>query len=463
MQDKQVISHGSGNPLGWQKIGKLLLKFSLPGIISMLVNSLYNIVDQIFIGQGVGYLGNGATTVIFPLATIALAFSLLIGDGAASYMSLMLGRKNEEEAGKAVAVASWLSVLAGAVLGAIMIIFIEPLCYLFGATELIFPYAKSYGIIIALGLPLSAVSVAYAGFIRADGSPIYNMIGLISGCACNIVLDYLFVIVIPLGVEGAAIATVIGQGLNSALYIAYLFKLKTVKLNKRIFKESPKSVLKVVQLGVSSFVNQILVVIIIGIQNNLLKVYGAQSVYGPEIPMTALGVTMKLFNIVMAVLIGLSSGSQPIWGFNYGSGQHDRVKKTLFCSMGVATAIISVVFVIFQLFPAQVVSIFGNQDALYTEFSVKCLKIYLLLLPVSGVRMLGSSFLQAVGKPLPATILSISKQIAIQVPAMFLLTSAMGVDGVLWSGPVSDLVSFILTIIVLFIVCRRIFKKEQKA
>ena len=450
-----------GNPLGWEKIGKLLLKFSLPGIISMLVNSLYNIVDQIFIGQGVGYLGNGATTVIFPLTTIALAFSLLIGDGAASYMSLMLGRKNQEEASKAVAVATWFSVAVSVLLALIMIIFIKPLCYLFGATDLIFPYAKNYGIIIALGLPFSTISVAYAGFIRADGSPLYNMTGLIVGCITNIVLDYLFVIVFPWGVEGAALATILGQAVNAIIYVVYLFKLKTVKLSKKVFKESYKAILKVCSLGISSFINQMLVVIIIGAQNNLLKQYGALSEYGPEIPQTALGVTMKLFNIVMAVLIGLSAGSQPIWGYNYGSGQVDRVKKTLLYSMTVATVIISVVFVIFQIFPYQVVSIFGNQDELYTEFSVKCLKIYLLLLPVSGIRMLGSSFLQAVGKPLPATILSISKQVAIQLPAMFILTSYIGVDGVLWSGPVSDLISFILTILVLFIVCKKIFNKRQ--
>ena len=236
--NEQVKLQNKGNPLGWERVGKLLFKFSLPGIISMLINSLYNIVDQIFIGQGVGYLGNGATGVVFPMSTTALAFSLLIGDGAASYMSLMLGVKNEKEAAKGVAVAMWGALLLGSVLGAIFALFIEPLSWLFGSTELILPYAKEYGLIIAIGMPVASVSVAYAGFIRADGSPVYNMIGLILGCVTNIVLDYLFVIKFSWGVKGAAWATVIGQALNAAMYIVYLFKLKTVKLNKQVFKES---------------------------------------------------------------------------------------------------------------------------------------------------------------------------------------------------------------------------------
>ena len=450
------------NPLGWEKIGKLLFKFSLPGIVSMLVNSLYNIVDQIFIGQGVGYLGNGATTVIFPLTTIALAFSLLIGDGAASYMSLNLGRKSEDEAAKGVAVSVWGALLCGTVLGILFALFLEPLCWLFGSTELILPYAKEYGLIIALGLPFSSVSVAYAGFIRADGSPIYNMVGLILGCITNIILDYLFIMEFGWGVAGAAWATIIGQGVNAVIYIVYLFKLKTVKLSKNIFVLSFKRFFKVAKLGLSSFIKKILVVIIIGFQNNLLKTYGAQSEYGAEIPMTALGVTMKLFNIVMAVLIGLSGGSQPIWGYNYGSGRRDRVKKTFVYSSLVGTVVMVVIFAIFQLFPEPVISIFGNEDALYTDFSVKCLKIYLLALPLFALRMMIASLFQAVGKPYLSAILSLSKQIIIQLPAMIILSSVMGVEGVLWAGPISDVLSVLFAVITLVCVGKSIFTISEK-
>lgn len=465
MQIKAEQTIKKSNPLGWERIGKLLFKFSLPGIISMLVNSLYNIVDQIFIGQGVGYLGNGATTVIFPLTTIALAFSLLIGDGCASYMSLMLGRREEEKASKGVAVAVWGAILIGTLLAGLFILLLEPLCLLFGATPLILPYAKEYGLIIALGMPFASVSVAYAGFIRADGSPIYNMVGLISGCVANIVLDYLFIMHFNWGVKGAALATIIGQAINAVIYIVYLFKLKTVKLNKKIIAQSfnLKYFLRVAKMGASSFINQALIVIIIGAQNNLLKTYGAQSVYGPEIPMTALGVTMKLFNIIMAVLIGLSGGSQPIWGYNYGSGRKDRVRKTFFYSCLVGTIVMVIAFAVFQLFPEQVVSIFGHEDALYTEFSVKCLKIYLFALPLFAVRMMVSSLLQSVGKPFWAAFLSLSKQIMLQLPAMFILSSIMGVDGVLWSGPLSDVLSFILSIIVLLSVGKKVFKVEEKS
>ena len=428
----------------------------------MLVNSLYNIVDQIFIGQGVGYLGNGATTVIFPLTTIALALSLLIGDGSASYLSLMLGRQKQEEANKAVAIAIWCTSLMGVVVGAIFVIFLEPLCLLFGATELILPYAKEYGLIIALGMPFAAISVGFAGFIRADGSPTYNMAGLIVGCVANIILDPIFILVFDMGVAGAAIATIIGQALNAIIYLLYIPRLKTVKLSKKVFKESPSAVLKVFNLGLSSCINQALIVIIIGVQNNLLKKYGALSDYGAEIPMTALGVTMKLFNIIMAVLIGLSGGSQPIWGYNYGSGQKDRVKKTFFYSVSIGTIVMLIAFGVFQLFPEQVVSIFGNEDALYVDFSVKCLKIYLLLLPLNAIRMIGGSLLQATGNALWASFLALSKQILIQLPAMILLPLLpifdLAVDGVLWAGPISDLLSCLLTIVVLLVKAKKLFK-----
>ncbi len=451
-----------GNPLGWERIGKLLFKFSIPGIVSMLVNSLYNIVDQIFIGQEIGYLGNGATTVIFPLTTIALALSLLIGDGTASYMSLMLGRKNKEEASKGVAIAVWASIAIGIILGILFMVFLEPLCYLFGATELILPYAKEYGLIIAFGMPVASISVAFAGFIRADGSPVYNMIGLIAGCITNIVLDYLFIIVFHWGIAGAAWATIIGQAVNAVIYFVYLFRLKTVEINKRVFVESRKKFFVVAKLGISSFINQSLVVLIIGIQNNLLKTYGAQSEYGAEIPMTALGVTMKLFNILMAILIGLSSGSQPIWGYNYGSGRRDRVKKTFIYASIAGTVIMTIAFALFQLFPEPIVSIFGHSDALYTEFSVKCLKIYLIALPLFAVRMLISSLLQAVGKPYFAAGLSLLKQIIAQIPAMFLLAPLMGVDGILWAGPISDVISFVVSVAFLIVLSKKIFSTSGK-
>ncbi len=468
MQQTSSEQTAKRNILGYERIGKLLLKFSLPGIISMLVNSLYNIVDQIFIGQGVGYLGNGATTVIFPLTTIALAFSLLIGDGAASYLSLMLGRQKQEEANKAVAVAIWCTCLMGVLIGAIFIVLLEPLCLLFGATELILPYAKEYGLIIALGMPFSAISVGFAGFIRADGSPNYNMTGLLVGCIANIILDPIFIFVFDMGVAGAAVATVIGQALNAVIYTLYIPRLKTVKLSKKVFKESSNAVLKIFKLGLSSFINQALIVIIIGVQNNLLKKYGAQSEYGAEIPMTALGVTMKLFNIIMAVLIGLSSGSQPIWGYNYGSGQRDRVKKTFYYSTAIGTLVMLIAFAVFQLFPKEVVSIFGNDNELYVDFSVKCLKIYLMLLPLNAIRMLGGSLLQATGNAMWASFLALSKQIIIQLPAMILLpmlvlgNGILGLDGVLWAGPISDLLSCLLTIVVLLFKGKQLFSVSTK-
>jgi Na+-driven multidrug efflux pump len=288
------------------------------------------------------------------------------------------------------------------------------------------------------------------------------MMGLILGCICNIVLDYLFIMVFHWGVAGAAWATIIGRALNAVIYICYLFRMKTVKLNKKIFFKSFAYFFRVTKLGLSSFINQILVVIIIGVQNNLLKEYGALSDYGAEIPMTALGVTMKLFNIVMAVLIGLSGGSQPIWGYNYGSGRRDRVKKTFIYSSLVGTIIMVIIFAIFQIFPEPVISIFGHEDALYTAFSVKCLKIYLFALPLFAVRMMIASLFQAVGRPYLSAILSLSKQIIIQLPAMIIFSSIMGVEGVLWAGPVSDILSVLFAVITLLCVRKSIFTITEK-
>ncbi|MBQ7408911.1 MAG: MATE family efflux transporter [Clostridia bacterium] len=450
------------NPLGWEKIGKLLLRFSLPGIISMVINSLYNIVDQIFIGWGVGFLGNGATTVVFPLVTIALAFSLLICDGTASHMSLMLGKKKEQAAAEGVATGMVASVAVSIILAIVFLVFLEPLCWLFGATQLTLPYALEYGRIIAIGLPLSGIAVGFAGFIRADGSPRYNMMGLIVGCVTNIVLDALFILVFKWGIAGAAWATIIGQGANALIYFLYVFKFKTIKITKSTFKSFFKTLPKIVGMGISSFINQAVVVIIVAVQNNLLKTYGAMSEYGAEIPMTALGVTMKVFNIVIAIIIGLNSGAQPILGYNYGSGKHDRVKRTFLYTLLFGTGITVIALIIFQLFPETVVSIFGNEDPLYTDFSVLCLKVYLLAVPLNSVKMIAGAFFQSVGKPFLASVLSLSKQIAIQVPLVILLPMRFGVKGVLYSGPVSDIASFILTAILFAVTYKGIFNKKEK-
>lgn len=448
------------NILGTEKIGKLLAKFAIPGIISMVVNSLYNIVDQIFIGQGVGYLGNGATTVIFPMITFAMAFSLLFGDGSAAFLSLKLGEKKEDEAARGTGAGIIGFVGIGIIITILYLIFLEPLCKLFGASEAILPYAKDYGRIITYGLPFCAVCAGGASIIRADGNPKFNMIGLFAGTIINVVLDPIFIFVFHWGVKGAAFATILGQFANAVLNIYYFSKkMKNVSLNRFVFRKSISYIPRVSKLGISSFITQMALVVAMATRNNVLVTYGAKSKYGPDIPVTTLGITMKTFAIIMSIVIGLSAGAQPIFGYNYGSGKYDRVKKTFKLVAVLSTIICTVAFFLAQFKPMAIISIFGSESDLYNEFAIKCMRIYLMLIPTVGIQIMSGIFFQALGYPVQASILSLSKQIIFQLPVTILLPVFMGVEGVLWAGPVSDVLAFTTMIVMFLIYWKKIFNK----
>lgn len=448
------------NILGTEKIGKLLAKFAIPGIISMVVNSLYNIVDQIFIGQGVGYLGNGATTVIFPMTTFAMAFSLLFGDGSAAFLSLKLGEKKEEEAARGTGAGIIGFVGIGIIITILYLIFLEPLCKLFGASEAILPYAKDYGRIITYGLPFCAVCAGGASIIRADGNPKFNMIGLFAGTIINVVLDPIFIFIFHWGVKGAAFATILGQFANAVLNIYYFSKkMRNVSLNRFVFRKSISYIPRVSKLGISSFITQMALVVAMATRNNVLVTYGAQSKYGPDIPVTTLGITMKTFAIIMSIVIGLSAGAQPIFGYNYGSGKYDRVKKTFKLVAVLSTIICTVAFFLAQFKPMAIISIFGSESDLYNEFAIKCMRIYLMLIPTVGIQIMSGIFFQALGYPVQASILSLSKQIIFQLPVTILLPVFMGVEGVLWAGPVSDVLAFTTMIVMFLIYWKKIFSK----
>lgn len=448
------------NILGTEKIGKLLAKFAIPGIISMVVNSLYNIVDQIFIGQGVGYLGNGATTVIFPMTTFAMAFSLLFGDGSAAFLSLKLGEKKEDEAARGTGAGIIGFVGIGIIITILYLIFLEPLCKLFGASEAILPYAKDYGRIITYGLPFCAVCAGGASIIRADGNPKFNMIGLFAGTIINVVLDPIFIFIFHWGVKGAAFATILGQFANAVLNIYYFSKkMKNVSLNRFVFRKSISYIPRVSKLGISSFITQMALVVAMATRNNVLVTYGAQSKYGPDIPVTTLGITMKTFAIIMSIVIGLSAGAQPIFGYNYGSGKYDRVKKTFKLVAVLSTIICTVAFFLAQFKPMAIISIFGSESDLYNEFAIKCMRIYLMLIPTVGIQIMSGIFFQALGYPVQASILSLSKQIIFQLPVTILLPVFMGVEGVLWAGPVSDVLAFTTMIVMFLIYWKKIFNK----
>lgn len=445
----------STNPLETEKIGKLLITYAIPSVVSMIVNALYNIVDQIFIGQGVGYLGNGATNVILPITVLGCALGLLLGDGGATYLSLYLGKGERATASRGIAHVIVGQFAIGIVMCAVLLVFLEPLCVLFGATENILPYAKDYGRIIALGFPIVVFSSGMSSVIRADGSPKVSMVGLIAGCVVNIVLDALFVLVFNWGVAGAAWATIIGQYLNGIIFLVYQWHYKQVKLKKEYFRVKLPIFGKICGLGFSSFITQMATVVVMTVLNRLLVHYGALSKYGEDIPITALGVTMKINNILLAVFMGVATGCQPIISFNYGAGKTDRCLKTFRLAVIVTTICAVVATVLFQTVPMSIVSIFGTESDLYNEFSVKCLKIFLMLCVFDGFNNAAVSFLQAVGKPLKATVSTLVRQLVTIILAAVIFPIFLGIDGILYAGPFSTSIS---AVVILFIVIPQIKK-----
>ena len=438
------------NILGKEKIGKLIRKFSIPCIISMLVNSLYNIVDQIFIGQDVGYLGNGATNVVFPLVMIGLAFSLMIGDGASAYLSLKLGEKKKKEAEQGIGNAILLCAIVSVVFCAITLVFLPQFLNLFGCTDNLKDYAMAYGRIIAIGLPFSIIGTTLNSIIRADGSPKYSMISMVSGAVLNTILDAIFIFGLHKGVEGAAIATVISQIFTFVLNVAYIKKFKSIKLTKESFKLKGSVCRKVSLLGVSSFITQMSFVFVMTAENNLLGKYGAESEYGSEIPITVLGIVMKISQILNSIIIGIAAGSQPILGFNYGAKKYDRVKQTLKIVLASSVVISTIAFILFQTIPDKLILIFGSGDENYIKFACLAFRTYLLLCIVNGVQIPSGIFFQAIGQSIKSAILSLSRQIVILIPAMFILSHMFGIMGVLYAGPVADALAFVLASIFLF-------------
>ena len=437
------------NMLGTEKIGKLIRKFSIPCIISLLVNSLYNIVDQIFIGWGVGYLGNGATNVVFPLVMIGLAFSLMFGDGASAYLSLKLGEKKKDEAAKGVGNALAISTIVSVLFCAITLIFLPQLLTMFGCTEALKEYALKYGYVIAIGLPFSMIGTTLNSIIRADGSPKYSMTTMLVGAVLNTILDPIFIFVFKMGVEGAAIATVISQILVFVLNALYIKKFKSIKLSKESFKVKSGVAKKVSMLGISSFINQMSIVFVMATENNTLGKYGAESKFGAEIPITVLGIVMKISQILNSIIIGIAAGAQPIFGYNYGARKFDRVKTTLKIVLGSSLVISTIAFILFQTIPDKLISIFGSGDANYMEFACIAFRTYLMLCICNGIQIPSGIFFQAIGKSTKSAILSLSRQIVILIPAMIILSGIYGIMGVLSAGPVADGLAFVLAVILL--------------
>ena len=449
------------NPLGYKSIPGLLRSFAIPSIIATLVSSLYNIVDQVFIGQGVGYLGNAATNVSYPLTTICLALSLLIGIGSASRFSLSLGAGEKNEAARVVGNGICMMVLFGIVYAVIIEIFLYPMLNAFGATAENLPYAVTYSRIIAIGMPFQIVTTSMSNLIRADGSPKYSMTCMLIGAILNTILDPIFIFIFDLGVAGAAWATIIGQFFSFIAAALYIRKFKSIRLKREHIRLHVKDCLNTASLGMSNSLNQVAITLVQIVMNNSLTYYGARTIYGEDIPLASCGIVMKTNAILLAFFIGLSQGSQPIVGFNYGAGQYPRVRKTYRLAITCSFVISTIGFILFQFFPYQIISLFGKGDALYYEFAIHFMRTFLFMVIVNGVQLISSNFFSAIGKPVKGLLLSMTRQVFFLIPLILILPLFFGIDGVLYAGPVADGVAFVVSVVLISLEMKKMRRMER--
>lgn len=429
-----------------EPIGKLMIRFSLPAIASMVVNSIYNIVDQIFIGQGVGMLGNAATNLTFPMVTMSMAIGTMIADGCVAYFSLKLGQKNYKEAAAAMGNGVAISLLAGLFITLSMELLLTPVLNLCGGKSVAretFQYALEYAGITLLGIPFVCISMTVNSIIRAQGSPHYAMLSNISGCLLNVVLDAWFVLGLGWGVAGAAWATVIGQALNFILALAYIPRLRGIEFKPELLKLRGKTLFSFLPLGVSSFFTQFGSTIVVICMNNLIVTCGEQSVYGPDIPLAAFGIVMKVNSIIVSVMVGLGIGSQPIVGYNYGARNFRRVKATYLRTIFVGLIVGVLGWLCFQFFTQGIINIFGQESELYNEFAHKCFRIFLGAIFLVGFITPTSIFFQSIGKPSRAMICTLTRQLLYSLPSAYLLSRVTGIDGLLYSGPIGDVLAAI--------------------
>ena len=457
------MSQNSNQYLAQEKIGKLLIKFSVPCILSLLVSSLYNIVDQIFIGRGVGYLGNGATNVVFPITIITLAIALMIGDGAAAFLSICQGKKDTDNAHKSIGNAIVLIIATGILATIFFFVVKEPILRAFGATENNIAYAREYFNYIVLGLPFYMFGIAANSMIRADGSPQISMIATLAGCVVNIILDPITIFVLGWGMTGAALATVVGQVVTAVVAGIYLARTKTFKLEKSSFVIKFDVMKRFLPLGISSLFTQLSIVAVAIVMNTTLVKYGAISKYGEDIPLTVFGIVIKVYQIVIAIIVGIAVGAQPIVGYNYGAREYGRVKKiyTTMMKAEIITGILA--FIAFEFFPLQIIKIFGSENGLYNEFAVLAFRIYLCTIIFACVQKATSIFLQSIGKPVMAMSVSLIRDFVVSIPLVLILPRYFGVVGALFSAPIADIISLILVITFMVIIFKKLDQTQLEA
>ncbi len=460
--------------LAEEKIGRLMRKYALPCVISLLVGALYNIVDQIFIANAdyLGSFGNAANTVVFPLTVIALAVAVMIGDGCCAFVSLCLGKGERDSAGKSVGMSILMSLAGGIALCAAYLIFQEPIIAMFGATvnSETFALSKEYFFYITLGIPFYMFGQAMNPVIRADGSPKFAMLSTLVGAGINIVLDPVFIFCFKWGMTGAAVATVIGQIAAALLSVWYLLHTKSVRLSKRDFRLDIHIIGRTLSLGACSFLSQISLVAAMAAINNMIREYGAadpifgQDIYA-QIPMAVVGIVMKFFQIVISIVIGMAAGCIPIVGYNMGAGKLRRVKSLFTLLLLCEAAVGFIALIIVELMPGRLIAVFGsaNESSYYADFAVKAFRIYLCMIVFACVNKAAFIFLQAMGKASASTALSMIREVVFGVGFALLLPVFFGLDGVLYSMPVSDILTFAISLCVILRTYGELRESEAKS
>lgn len=431
-------NNNQGNPLATERIGRLIAKFAIPAIISMLVSSLYNIVDQIFIGQGVGMLGNAATNIAFPISIICTATALLLGIGSASNYNLESGAGHPEKAARIAGTGLFMLAVCGILIGVLVLIFLDPLLHVFGVTPDILPYARDYTGITAFGIPFLILTTGGNHIIRADRSPTYSMVCMLTGAIINTILDPLFIFAFHWGIKGAAAATIIGQIISGMMVIYYFAKKRNMALEVSMFCPKAEYVKAIAGLGMASCINQIAMAVVQITMNNTLRYYGAQSMYGADIPLACVGVISKVNMVFMAICIGISQGCQPIWGFNYGAKNYGRVRETYRKAFVICLTVGITFFLCFQFFPGQIVSIFGSGSEEYFHFAKRYFKIFMFMTFLNGVQPMSSGFFTSMGKAKLGIVVSLTRQIIFLLPLILIFPVFMGIDGVMYAGPIAD-------------------------
>lgn len=437
----------SENPLGSEPVSSLLRRFAIPSVIAMLVSALYNMVDQLFIGHSIGVLGNAATNVAFPLSMVCTSIGLLCGIGGAANFNLCMGRREPEHAKSYVGSAISMLAILGVILCVAVQLFLHPMMLLFGATPDVIDYACTYTRITSIGFPFLIVTIGGSNLIRADGSPKFSMLCNLVGAIVNTILDPLFIFVFHMGMAGAALATITGQILSFALVVFYLRGFKTLPLSLSDLKPNMACWARIAALGATPAFNQVAMMVVQIVMNNTLTYYGSNSVYGSDIPLACAGIISKVNMLFFSFVIGISQGLQPIVSFNFGAQKYDRVKDAYKKAVFAATAISIVAFLCFQLFPRQIIGIFGSGSEEYLHFAERYFRIFLFFTFLNGIQPVSSNFFTSIGAPKKGIFLSLTRQIIFLLPLLLIFPYLFGIDGVMYTAPIADLAAASVSIV----------------